>query len=287
MNLSQAKAIDIVTYLSSLGFAPAKISGNNYWFRSPLREEKTASFKVDRKQNIWYDHGTGVGGTLIDFGIRYHNCTIRELLQKLNGSLSFHPQNINKDNSTEQRLIILCDKVLESIELMRYINQRRVATEVAQKYCREIRFQIRDKKYNAIGFANDAGGWELRNAWFKGSSAPKATTIINKGAEELFVFEGFFDFLSYQSLTIAQQSKHPNFLILNSVSFFEKSRQWMEKHDRIRLFLDRDKAGLKLTEAALQWSKKYSDESTLYKGHKDFNEWMQQIGKLQRRGLRP
>jgi len=30
-----------------------------YWYLSPLREEKEASFKVNRKKNVWYDHGIG------------------------------------------------------------------------------------------------------------------------------------------------------------------------------------------------------------------------------------
>lgn len=46
----------------------------------------------------------------------------------------------------------------------------------------------------------------------------------------------------------------------------------MEGHQKIHLFLDRDKAGLKRTEAALKLSDKYVDRSLLYKGVKDFNE---------------
>ena len=71
----EAKQIDLVEYLSGLGFKPAKIRGNNYWYLSPLRDEKTPSFKIDRKINCWYDHGIGKGGNLVDFGMVYFNCS--------------------------------------------------------------------------------------------------------------------------------------------------------------------------------------------------------------------
>ena len=75
-----AKQIDLVDYLASLDHHPKKIHGNDYWYLSPFRNEKTASFKLDRKKNLWFDHGTGKGGDLIDFGTQYLNCPVTELL---------------------------------------------------------------------------------------------------------------------------------------------------------------------------------------------------------------
>ena len=48
----------------------------------------------------------------------------------------------------------------------------------------------------------------------------------------------------------------------------------MEQHQQIHLFFDRDSAGIKFTQAALQWSKKYMDQSHVYKKHKDLNEYL-------------
>ena len=62
----QANQIDLVNYLEKLGHRPQKIRSNDYWYLSPLREEKTPSFKVNRKMNVWYDHDMGKGGTLVD-----------------------------------------------------------------------------------------------------------------------------------------------------------------------------------------------------------------------------
>lgn len=85
LSLQDAKNIDMVDYLATLGYQPKKISNNDYWYLSPLREEKTASFKGNRKLNAWYDHGICKGGNTVDFGVLYHHCTIPELLQKLSG----------------------------------------------------------------------------------------------------------------------------------------------------------------------------------------------------------
>lgn len=64
-NCHQAKQIELVSYLNHLGFQPEKIVGDDYWYLSPFRDEKHASFKVNSRRNVWYDFGTGEGGTLL------------------------------------------------------------------------------------------------------------------------------------------------------------------------------------------------------------------------------
>ena len=82
LTCTTAKKIDLVDYLASIGHLPQQVTnGSDYWYRSPLREELTASFKVNRKLNVYYDHGTGKGGDLIDFGKAYFRCTINELME--------------------------------------------------------------------------------------------------------------------------------------------------------------------------------------------------------------
>ena len=78
MNCEQANQIDMVDYLSSLGYQPQKITGKNYWYLSPFRDEKEPSFKVERKKNVWYDHGPGKGGKLVDFVMEFYQCVCRQ-----------------------------------------------------------------------------------------------------------------------------------------------------------------------------------------------------------------
>lgn len=288
LSCEQAKQIDMVDYLASLGYNALRIKRDDHWYLSPLREERTASFKVNRKKNVWYDHGTGKGGNLVDFGILYHNCSVNELMDILNGNFSFHPpkQKIFPTDPEESPIQLLSERTIVSLSLLRYLKQRRIKESVAQKYCREISFSVHGKTYTTIGFKNNEGGFELRSQWYKGSIAPKTVTRIENRSNDLAVFEGFFDFLSYQSIHHNELSTEFSFLILNSTSFFEKSRAFMEHHEHIRLFLDRDKTGQNCTQMALSWSNKYKDESSLYNGYKDLNEWTQNIGKSSKTGLR-
>ena len=83
MTIQQAKEMDMVDYLSALGYEPAKISGKSYWYLSPLHEEKTASFKVNRHLNRWYDFAEGKGGNLVDFGVQFFNVSVVDFLKKL------------------------------------------------------------------------------------------------------------------------------------------------------------------------------------------------------------
>ena len=79
----EAKEIDLIDYLDSSGHQPKMVRNNDYWYLSPLRQEKTPSSKVNRNQNVWFDHGTGECGTIIDLGAKLFNCSYRELVEKL------------------------------------------------------------------------------------------------------------------------------------------------------------------------------------------------------------
>ena len=164
-----------------------KIRNNDYWYLSPLREEKEASFKVNRKLNVWYDHGLGQGGNIIDFGILYHHCSFKEAMEKLQEIFSFHPQiptvqqhysgtQNGRDNALEPAIKVIAAKPITHPVLCRYLESRKIPLEIAEKYCKEIDFELHNKKYFAIGFENNSGGFELRNEHFKGSSSPKNVT---------------------------------------------------------------------------------------------------------------
>ena len=289
----EAKQIDLVDYLAALGHRPQKIRNKDYWYLSPLHQEKTPSFKVNRSINAWYDHGIGKGGNLIDFGILYFHCSVRNFLEHLseyqNPSISiFHQPSPSrnlpastpsladekKEPLNEGKIIILEARPLAEISLLKYLEKRHIPLAIAEKFCKELDFLLYGKTRTVIGFQNNAGGYELRSADFKGSSSPKEVTFFNHNKERLNVFEGFFNFLSHQAMNKEQIQPLTNFLVLNSLSFFLKERERMEQHQQIHLFLDRDSAGEKFTQQALQWSKKYIDQSHVYKKYKDLNEFL-------------
>lgn len=272
----------MVDYLSRLSFEPEKIKNADYWYLSPLRNEKTASFKINRKKNCWYDHGIGKGGNIIDFAILYHNCTVGEFLKACKNNFSFHQPSLlvpSKEDEDKSRIQIMYNKTISSLVLIRYLHKRNIPLSLAGKYCREIIFRLYDKTHVALGFKNDSGGYELRNEYFKGSSSPKYITTFENRKKKVAVFEGFFDFLSFLNLLSKREVKETNFCILNSLSFFEKSRSFLEQHETILLYLDNDPAGINTATYAKGLNDKYKDESGLYKNYKDVNDWIMNIGK--------
>lgn len=46
MTIAEAKQLRIVDYLASLGYHPQSVISKQYWYLSPLRDERTPSFKV-------------------------------------------------------------------------------------------------------------------------------------------------------------------------------------------------------------------------------------------------
>jgi len=285
LTCEEANRIDMVDYLASLGYQPTRISGHSYWYLSmlPERSEGNASFKVNRNRNQWYDFGDGCGGSFVDFGVRYHRCSVSDLLKTLSGIASNSGQTVSRPSSSiakepEQKIRILDDKPIEAERLVLYLKNRRIPLDVAQQYCREVTFAFKDKTYYAIGFRNDLGGYELRNEYYKSSSSPKDIRFLDHGADNVTVFEGFFDFLSFVSIHKNQNVPLTNFLILNSISFFEKSRPVMERHRQINLYLDNDASGVKVTQGAVQYSHRYKDHSHLYKGYDDLNDWVCRMG---------
>lgn len=289
-NLSciEAKKMDLVDYLFSLGHQPVKIRGNDYWYRSPLRNEKTASFKINRKLNVWYDHSLQKGGNLIDFGILFHRCSITELLQKLgqqnplsfqNPKQSDHPASLLSAGEKGKIIVIDTRQNIKLSVLKEYLEYRRVSLDIANRFCKEVDFLLYNRKYTVIGFQNIAGGFELRSANFKGSSSPKDVTELGQDLlKEIIVFEGFMDFLSYQAIHQAKFTMLPeqktNFLILNSIGFLEKVKPKLEQYPSIHLYLDRDKKGIEVTKDALALSDKYRDESLVYENYKDLNAYL-------------
>ena len=281
LSCEEANNVDMVDYFSRLGFEPKRISGHQYWYLSPFREERTASFKINRNINCWYDFGEGKGGTLVDFGIRYFKCSVYEFLQQLFLSPASVLVSSNNETKAEEKesLIEITDiKEISSLSLLNYFKERKIHTDIARIFCKEISFRMNAKNYFAIGFKNDAGGYELRNSFFKGSTHPKDITSIQNGAIKVNLFEGFFDFLSYQTMLQKSQCITEDYCVLNSLSFLDKTKQLIDHYESCHVFFDRDKSGIKAIKALQEVNRDVKDESNLYRNHKDLNEWLVQFG---------
>ena len=188
MNIETAKQINLADYLHSLGYSPVKQQGINLWYKSPLREETEASFKVNTERNQWYDFGLGKGGSIIELAAHlYATDHIPYLLERIaEQSTHIRPVSFSfgKQSSSEPRFQQLEIVPLSSPALLSYLQERRINTELAKRECSEARFTHNGKRYFAIAFPNSSGGFEVRNPYFKGCIAPKEISHIKQSGKQ-------------------------------------------------------------------------------------------------------
>ena len=172
---------------------------------------------------------------------------------------------------SRHKLEIISVQSLTNPYLLRYIAERGISLSVANRCCSEIRYNNTNRTYYAIGFANDAGGWEIRSPYFKGCIAPKAITTISKGTDVLQIFEGFMDFLSWQTLNPSSTS---DTIVLNSLALLPRIQEKIRGYKQVESFLDNDEAGRKSFDVLKQFYPSIIDGSVRYRTHKDLNEWL-------------
>ena len=274
MEIQNIKQISITDYLQQQGYAPARVQGIHYWYYSPLRNERTPSFKVNTERNQWYDFGSGEHGDIIDLVCALHRCTISEAIRLLSGAKQVAHQEFSFGGERkiyERKLEILSAQPLSNPNLLRYLAARAIPLPIASAYCSEVLFRNMKRTYYAIGFANDALGWEIRNMYFKGCIAPKAITTISKATDVLQIFEGFMDFLSWQTLN---PSSTCDAIVLNSLALLPRIQEKIKSYKQVEGFLDNDDAGRKSFAVLRQMFPQVVDGATRYRAHKDLNEWL-------------
>ena len=254
-DLSRIKQYPIVEYLERKGVKPVRRTAAYALYYSPLREETHPSFKVDTEKNLWIDYGEGRGGSIIDLCMRMEGCTLSEAIRRLgqnapddgtysscNGFAPNNPQPVMAVNRA-RRLIEISDTLPPHFQ--EYLTKVRcINLEKATPFLKCISYEIRGRRYQAIGFANLSGGYELRDdKTFKGTIAPKdITPIFTDRAEPVCIFEGFMDFLSFLSM---KEEITNHCLVMNSVSNVARTIRYLnDRHlTHIRAFLDNDEAG--------------------------------------------
>lgn len=286
MNTNEAKQIRIEEYLHSLGYDPVRKQGDSLWYKSPFRNEREPSFKVNTERNLWYDFSAGRGGNIIALAQElYASDSLPYLLERIAEqapgvhpvSFSFGKQALSKPSFQQLEVVPLSSPALYS-----YLRQRGINTELAKRECREVRYLTDGKPYFAVGFPNRSGGYEIRNKFFKGCIAPKDITHIRQTepGETCCLFEGFMDYLSFLTL---RQERHPDrlaldgqdYIVLNSVSNLSKALRPLGDYERIHCFLDNDRAGLEaLREIQREYGSRVRDASHVYSGYKDLNDYL-------------
>ena len=284
-DLSRIKRYPIVEYLERKGIKPVRKTPTYAMYRSPLREETHPSFKVDTEKNLWIDYGEGRGGSIIDLCMRMEGCTLSEAIRRLRQNASddgtysflndFVPNNTQPAMAVNgaRRMIEISDTLPP--HLQDYLTKERcINLEKAMPFLKCISYEVRSRLYQAIGFANLSGGYELRDdKTFKGTIAPKdITPIFTDRTEPVCIFEGFMDFLSFLSM---KEEITNHCLVMNSVSNVARTIRYLnDRHlTHIRTFLDNDEAGRRAVQDFIKAGFHVEDMNIHYKDFKDLNEY--------------
>ena len=284
-DLSLIKRYPIVEYLERRGIKPVRRTPSYALYRSPLREETHPSFKVDTEKNLWIDYGEGRGGSIIDLCMRMEGCTLSEAIcrlgqnapdnstySSLNDFVSNNSQPVMAVNGA-RRLIEISDTLPPYFQ--EYLTKERcIDLEKATPFPKCISYEVRGRYYQAIGFANLSGGYELRDdKTFKGTIAPKDITPIFEDMEQpVCLFEGFMDFLSFLSM---KEEITNHCLVMNSVSNVARTIRYLnDRHlTHIRAFLDNDEAGRRAVQDFIKAGFHVEGMNIHYKDFKDLNDF--------------
>lgn len=291
MNIEQAKQIDLVAFLASIGHHPQTIKGDKYWYNSPLRNETKASFKVNKAMNLWFDFGAGEGGNIILLVKRMHNTddvsvVLRIIEEHIPASACCHNKPPCKKVDTTPVWQDVLIQPLKSKALFDYAYSRGIFPHIVSKYCHEVSYTLNNRRYFLLGFPNSTGGYELRNAYFKGCMGTKDITWLKGeptseyGKRVCIIFDGMFSFLSYFvliELGVLKVSKDEQLevIVLNSVANLPKVLDKLVDYDRIYTYLDNDDAGKKATqEIKGSYPDKVKDFAIIYDFYNDLNDYL-------------
>ena len=305
-DLSLIKRYPIVEYLERKGIKPIRRTPAYSLYRSPLREETHPSFKMDTGKDLWIDYAESRGGSIIDLCMRLEGCTLSEAIRHLgrNAPDTACPHRIENvpyasmQRNSQQAAPTVVARKLTGISdtltphLQEYLMKERcIDWEKAKPFLKCISYEIRGQHYQAIGFANQSGGYELRDSGsFKGTVAPKDITPvftdkITDKMRPVCVFEGFMDFLSFLSM---KEEVTNACLVLNSVSNVARTIRYLNDRHliHIRAFLDNDDAGRRTTNDFIKAGFKVEDMSVHYGNFKDLNEYhVRRVREMLKRGV--
>ena len=276
MNCRQLNSISLEEVLLSLGHLPTKQNEKEAWYLNPFASESQASFKLDKRINIWYLHSEGIGGNNTDFMKKYLNASVSEVLvwAENHNFSSFQNQNISnyKVENLPKTYDVVEVKNVQHPALLEYLIDRKVENQT--QFLQEIHYQMNDKNYFGIGFKNDSGGYEIRNKYSKICLGKKDISNIKNGSDSLRVFEGFFDFISFKNVESFLEKRPSDYIILNSVSMVSNIKNALENYKNIELYFDNDEAGNRAVEMVRNENQNAEDCRILYSDFKDLNDWL-------------
>ena len=273
MNCKEANTqISIRNVLESFSLFPSKGNSKTAFYFAFDREEKTPSLFVNFVKNIAFDFGTGKKYDIVSLVQGIKQCSVSQALEYLSQfNFSFKEQmyNITRDGSKYE---ILSISEVKHYALIQYLKERRIENNI--HLLKEIHYKISNKKYFGIGFKNDANGYEVRNKYSKICIGRKDITTIKNKSNNLRIFEGFMDYLSFKQMEKALKKALSDYVILNSVTMIFKLEKIIKSYEKIELYFDNDEAGNRATNEVKRLNPYVEDNRILYQNYKDLNDFI-------------
>ena len=254
------KAI-LLDYVRTITGECGQRHGADIYFHSPLHADNTPSFVV-HPSNKWHDFAINTSGDVIDLCQRINNCDYKQALFFLSQG-NFVPISSTQTTTTDTPIQVT---EIANSNLFAYANNRCVSASVLRQYCKE----IHQGNYYYIGFPSALGGWELRNVAYKGCIGKKSYSHIKMGSDKVMIFEGFFDFLSFRSLTNGTFDA----IVLNTTAMVNAIIPLLDQYRCVHTYLDNDQSGRSATERLIQVRSELSNHSPNFAQFNDVNEFI-------------
>lgn len=289
MNIQQIKdRVSISDFLSKHDILPKHSSGGQLFYAAPYRPDGDPSLVVKDGTGLWYDHGRGQGGSVIELAkLLYNTEDVSEVISKINELCQGNVPKVSIQQSTSKQLSsfneFVSSKPLGSnYAITSYISSRGVhdASIQLNHVLQDVYYDYVNKegaktRYFGLGWQNESGGYSVRNKYTKTCVGKHDLTYLRGTTEKYNLFEGMFDLLSAISEKTASEADHN--IVLNSGSFTSKAIDIILKQNApiVRCFFDNGTGGDHYTNLVLERRPDAQDMRILYTNFKDYNELIQ------------
>lgn len=295
-----------------------------YMYYSPFRDESVPSMRVTVNRNdgtwVWADFGgqpqagkRADGGGCLDLVRRLGNlhsdaeafCVLEEIAQR-RGIRPVTPAEPKAAHRTGRESGIVIDEVSGAFSrrsLRRYaIEERCIPEDLLVRYCKQVSYHSRaaaNRRFTAIGFPNNAGGWALRgsggdrklnSAWGLSTFGPDGVLHVDgiPLSGKCALFEGFMDFLSYLAWR-GVENPGMDVCVLHSAANAVHAKGFVLAHESVRTFFDNDDAGERATALVRSWCEDagldFKDGRGAYARWNDVNDAWKEIVAMRRTHL--
>ncbi|MVM34862.1 mobilization protein [Spirosoma sp. HMF4905] len=281
--IEKVKNVSITSYLQSKGILPAHqlADKKEYAYCSPLSGERTPSFFVNYRDNVFNDSSTGEKGDIIRLVQKLEKISFFEAVRRLqafvgiNEPIVMSPYSIASDKALDTTFRITANRTLQHPALIKYLEEKRgIPFAYANPWVRQIHYTRKDKPFFGIGFRTNSGTWAIRNEAFKTwIGKTDITTIHVENTTTLNLFEGFINFLSALTL-YKKHGPAATTIILNSVTNLKSALPVLSNYESVNCYLDNDRAGKKAVVDMGIAGIKTIDRSNLYADYNDLNDFL-------------